>query len=341
MTVQLVDISNWNSNVDFAKLKAAGIDGVIHKATEGLTFVDARYAQRRREANAAGMPFGPYHFAHVDEDGAAQARHFLSVTMPLGFEIRPSLDAEHKAKGVTPAMAAAVFRAFDAAMDAALGYDELIYSYQDYLDSGYLAGLEKNPLWFARYIPGSTWAQILAKLPLVWRKRMVLWQSGQRQVPGASAGDGPGVDYDEAPSLAPLLVPRQLLSTEVDDVTPEDRAAIVTDMLAALSDPDKAAPVARALASATYAVQRAGETETRRIIDMLSAADAGSTVGLPQVLAAVRALPTAAPGVPADGDLIEQALVHAIADQLLATLPTAVVDALLDRIAAAAPAVAK
>ena len=46
----VVDLSHHNERVDFGKLKAAGIVGVIHKATQGLTFVDRGYALRRAQA---------------------------------------------------------------------------------------------------------------------------------------------------------------------------------------------------------------------------------------------------------------------------------------------------
>ena len=46
----VVDLSHHNETVDFAKMKAAGIVGVIHKATQGLTYVDETYAGRRVEA---------------------------------------------------------------------------------------------------------------------------------------------------------------------------------------------------------------------------------------------------------------------------------------------------
>ena len=40
----VIDLSHHNGKVDFAKAKADGIVGAIHKATEGLTFADRKYA---------------------------------------------------------------------------------------------------------------------------------------------------------------------------------------------------------------------------------------------------------------------------------------------------------
>ena len=77
----LVDLSHHNEAVDFAKMKAAGIVGVIHKATQGLTYVDKTYASRRRKAVDCGLLWGAYHFG-VGADGSDQAQFFLKVTKP-------------------------------------------------------------------------------------------------------------------------------------------------------------------------------------------------------------------------------------------------------------------
>ena len=73
----VVDISHHNGNVDLGKAKAAGIVGVIHKATQGTSMVDKMYQQNRTKAQAAGLLWGAYHFATL-ADGAAQADFFLS-----------------------------------------------------------------------------------------------------------------------------------------------------------------------------------------------------------------------------------------------------------------------
>jgi lysozyme len=77
----VIDLSHHNERVDFAKAKAAGIVGIIHKATEGLTFTDKKYATRRRQALDTGLLWGAYHFG-VGADGSDQADFFLSTVKP-------------------------------------------------------------------------------------------------------------------------------------------------------------------------------------------------------------------------------------------------------------------
>jgi lysozyme len=77
----IVDLSHHNEAVDFVKMKADGIVGVIHKATQGLRFVDKSYASRRRKAVDCGLLWGAYHFG-VGADGSDQAQFFLKVAKP-------------------------------------------------------------------------------------------------------------------------------------------------------------------------------------------------------------------------------------------------------------------
>jgi lysozyme len=77
----VIDLSHYNEVVSFSDIKASGIAGVIHKATQGLGDRDPTYAFRRERAVAAGLWWGAYHFG-TNADGAAQARFFLSVVNP-------------------------------------------------------------------------------------------------------------------------------------------------------------------------------------------------------------------------------------------------------------------
>lgn len=73
----VADMAHFNP-VDFAKIKAAGIRGVIHKASQGVGVTDQMFVPRRAQAKAAGLLFGRYSFATAD-DPVAHAKHFLAV----------------------------------------------------------------------------------------------------------------------------------------------------------------------------------------------------------------------------------------------------------------------
>lgn len=83
MTPKVVDLSHWDTVLDFRKVKAAGIVGVIHKATQGTTYKDRFYSGRRKEAVAAGLLWGAYHFAN-DQSVDKQVENFIEVAAPDG-----------------------------------------------------------------------------------------------------------------------------------------------------------------------------------------------------------------------------------------------------------------
>lgn len=58
----VVDLSHWDRNVDFKLAKEDGILGVVHKATQGLKYVDSEYIKRKKTAEEEGLMWGAYHF---------------------------------------------------------------------------------------------------------------------------------------------------------------------------------------------------------------------------------------------------------------------------------------
>lgn len=151
----VIDISHHNGpGLDFAKAKADGIIGVIHKASQGLTVGDSLYASNRAKATAAGLLWGAYHFGTGD-DGVEQATNFLAqlgdpknVLMVLDYEPNPS--------GSTMSLARA--RAFLTQVQGATGRWPGFYSGSQIKAD---LGSKKDPLlancwfWLAQYGPNA------------------------------------------------------------------------------------------------------------------------------------------------------------------------------------------
>jgi lysozyme len=93
----VVDLSHHNASVDFAQLAAAGIVGVLHKATQGASYVDPLYASRQTQARQAGLRWGAYHFGD-GSDVPAQAGHFLAGANPAAGDLL-ALDVEQNTQG--------------------------------------------------------------------------------------------------------------------------------------------------------------------------------------------------------------------------------------------------
>jgi Glycosyl hydrolases family 25 len=78
----VIDLSHHNgTKLRFDKAKADGIVGVIQKATQGESYVDATFKKNKAAALDAGLLFGAYHFG-TGSNGVSQAEHFLETVAP-------------------------------------------------------------------------------------------------------------------------------------------------------------------------------------------------------------------------------------------------------------------
>lgn len=173
----VIDLSHWNTVTSFEELKNDGIMGVIHKATEGLDYVDPDYLARRSLAQGAGLMWGSYHFGMAG-DGAEQAKFFLSTVQP-GPQDLLALDLEENPAGSSMTLQEA--EAFVSQVQSATGRWPGVYS------GGYIKGTLGNPtstvlancwLWLAQ------WEQVPV-VPAAW-EFWTLWQYTDGQL-----GSGP------------------------------------------------------------------------------------------------------------------------------------------------------
>jgi len=170
----VIDLSHHNQvdEAGFHTIKAAGILGIIHKATQSLHFVDAEYHERRARALAEGLLWGAYHFASKD-DPTEQARHFLNTVNPENADLLV-LDFEPNSTEGTMSLAQA--EVFVGVIKQETGRLPVLYSGQSFLTTQVArhqnTTLKDCPLWIAVY-PIS--ASSLPKVPLPWTD-FVLWQ---------------------------------------------------------------------------------------------------------------------------------------------------------------------
>jgi lysozyme len=81
MRADVVDMYHGDVVDDFRRVAAAGVKGIIHKATQGAGVTDHAYAERRKQATGAGLLWGAYHF-NTGEPVATQVQHFLDAAAP-------------------------------------------------------------------------------------------------------------------------------------------------------------------------------------------------------------------------------------------------------------------
>ena len=147
----VVDLSHHNASVDFAKLKAGGVVGVIHKATQGLGFADKVYAARRKLALDAGLLWGAYHFG-VGGDGSDQADFFIKT---VGSDPNTLLVLDYEPNLTGPTMTLNQAREFVEHTSNVTGRFPGLYS--GHLIKEQLGGVPPDPilsncfLWIAQY----------------------------------------------------------------------------------------------------------------------------------------------------------------------------------------------
>ena len=164
------DLSHWQNVTSFAAMKAAGIERVILKATQGADWIDPTFVRRSALAQAAGLEVSAYHFLD-GTDPLMQVRHYLAVA---GHLPKLALDVEPNGVGGT----VSVLQAAQAVMylHALSGILPAVYIGR-YGPDGHGTGLPnavlaRCPLWLPNYNSGPPTTE---QLPLGWTS-YVLWQ---------------------------------------------------------------------------------------------------------------------------------------------------------------------
>lgn len=154
-----LDISEWQGDVDFDKLKAAGVEFVIirvggTKGINGEYFLDKKFKQNIENANKAGIPAGIYFYSYASSEAAAikDAEWILKeikgyqIDLPIVFDWENwSFYNDFKLSlfGLTN-MANKFLDVFKNA-----GYQGMVYSSKSYLEEIWLK--INYPIWLAHY----------------------------------------------------------------------------------------------------------------------------------------------------------------------------------------------
>lgn len=93
MTIELLDISHWQTIDDWQKMVDANIDGIYIKFTQSTNYKDPKALQHYENAKKVGLKVGAYHFV-TKENGIKQYENFMESISNLKFELTPMLDCE-------------------------------------------------------------------------------------------------------------------------------------------------------------------------------------------------------------------------------------------------------
>lgn len=151
-----IDVSHFQGVIDWKKVKAAGVQYVFLKATEGETYVDAMYASNRAGVKAIGLPCGAYHFFRPKVSVQAQVDNFVKTigTLQPG-DLPPVLDIEAPEdwKGIAIDVRVKMITDWLTAVEKKLGVRPIVYI-NNPMTRDELGGalvLKGYKLWLAHY----------------------------------------------------------------------------------------------------------------------------------------------------------------------------------------------
>jgi GH25 family lysozyme M1 (1,4-beta-N-acetylmuramidase)/acylphosphatase len=200
-TVEGVDVSYYQGDIDWNKARAAGIVFGIARTSDGTGFKDPKFAKNWAGMKAAGVVRGTYQFFRPTQDPIAQADLMLKMLNDVGGlekgDLPPTLDIE-VTDGVSGSTILSRAKAWLDHVEAATGRKPLVYTAPGWWSQfGAPSGFDsRSDLWVAN------WGVSCPSLPGSWSH----WQFWQWSATGSVPGIPGQVDRDRFNgSLADLL----------------------------------------------------------------------------------------------------------------------------------------
>lgn len=222
MALKGIDVSRWQGNIDWRKVKSAGIEFTMIRGGYGSNHVDARFHENAKGANAAGIPMGIYWFSYAlnPEMARQEARYAVALarqyetSWPVAYDFEYDSVANAEKNGVTITRGLATQMAKDFCEEVKkLGYIPMFYANLEYLEKYFDRSQLPYDLWYAQYAPA---AEVEEK---------AIWQYSSK---GSIAGIEGAVDlnygykdYENGGQIQPEPVPTP------QGTTPELAAAVM------------------------------------------------------------------------------------------------------------------
>lgn len=190
--IKCIDVSEWQGDINWKKVKASGISCAILRAGFGreASQVDSEFEQNYKNAKAAGLKLGVYWYSYADslEDAEREAEACIAVLKGKSFELPVFYDMEESfqtafGKKTLTAMVKKFMQ-----MVSKAGFSTGVYAnlnwFSNYLDYSALYG--RCYIWLAQY---HTQAQL----------KCDMWQyTSSGTVSGISGGVDMNIIYKEA-----------------------------------------------------------------------------------------------------------------------------------------------
>ena len=151
MTLRMIDEASYQGRTwDAARLKAAGVQVVAVKATEGVVYTNPDYLWQVGQARDSGAIVMHYHLARYG-NSSDEARWFIDHLAARPGDLVMLDNEANLIEALTPTAASAWTSAFTKEVKKLTGAPAVVqYTSRDPIDRGYLSGVfGKEPLFLA------------------------------------------------------------------------------------------------------------------------------------------------------------------------------------------------
>ena len=161
-----IDVSKWQGDIDFSKLKSAGVEFVIIRigsstGINGENFIDSKFIQNIKNANSVGIPMGVYFYSYANsvDRAISDAKWIIENIKDYKVELPIAFDWENWGSFNTYELSffglTNIAKGFMDTVKSA-GYDAMLYSSKTYLENIWMS--VEYPVWLAHYTKNTNYA---------------------------------------------------------------------------------------------------------------------------------------------------------------------------------------
>jgi lysozyme len=152
LAVHGVDVSRWQGDIDWDKLRGQGANFVFIKATDGGDHIDPMFGRNWRGAGEAGLRRGAYHFFYWCRTAGEQADWFISHVPKVAGALPPVIDVEwnHQSSCKRRPSRQVVLEKMQVFMDKLerhYGQRPIIYTSPDFYEDNLQGAFRDYPFW--------------------------------------------------------------------------------------------------------------------------------------------------------------------------------------------------
>ena len=160
MALKGIDVSQWQGNIDWQKVKGAGVQFAMLRAGYGRNNLDTKFHRNAQGAAAAGIPVGLYWFSYAlnvemarkEAQYAAELAKKYKITWPIAYDLEYDTVSYAAKNGVTITKSLATQMAIAFCEEVKrLGYIPMVYTNLDYLNQYFDRSKLPYDLWYAQY----------------------------------------------------------------------------------------------------------------------------------------------------------------------------------------------